>query len=355
MKFAVVAYHLPEREGTASGRILRAWCDGVIAEGHELHLWSWCYTPPEEELPPWCRWERLPGEPKWRTRARALVHPRNDIVRARWEPPDDAVCVGDDVTSFPAVRPSPRSVMTLHYLTPLDAAAVGRRAPRDVQAHRAERRVARDASLLFAYSRRVAAGAAAPATFVPMAYEVPTEGLRPVEQPVALMAADWGWPPNHVALARLLAVWPDVRRRVAGALLVLAGRHLELASVGTVAGVHLAGSYERAADVLSEAAALVFPCPPSSGPKVKVAEALAYGIPVVTTAAGVEGLVLDDGDGAVVADDDQGLTDALVAVLGDPERRADLGRRGRAAMLAHHAPRVVARVRVDACLRAFGA
>lgn len=353
MKFSVVAYHLPEREGTATGRILRAWCEGVIREGHELECWSWTYTPPEEELPAWCRWEMLPGEPAWRTRARALVHPRRDIVRARWEPPDDAVCVGDDLTSFPAVRGARRSVMTLHYLTALDARAVGRRALADVQSRRAERHVARDAGLLFAYSARVAAHAAAPATVIPMGYELPAATLEPVEAPVALMAANWEWPPNLVALDRLLAVWPAVRSRVPGATLLLAGRGLDAVGVGTVPGVRLLGSYARAADVLALAAVLVFPCPPSSGPKVKVAEALAHGVPVVTTPYGVEGLAVGDGNGAVVADT-AGLGDALAAVLQDPERRARLGALGRRAMEAHHSPRVVARARIEACRAAFG-
>lgn len=353
MKFSVVAYHAPEREGTATGRILRAWCEGVIGEGHELECWSWTYTPPEEDLPSWCRWEMLPGEPEWRTRVRALVRPRRDIVRARWQPPDDAICVGDDVTSFPAVRGARRSVMTLHYLNALDARAVGRRALRDIQSRRAERHVARDAGLLFAYSDRVAAHAAAPATVIPMGYELPDTTVDPVDDPVALMAANWEWPPNVTALGTLLAAWPEVRSRVPGATLLLAGRALDQVPIGVVPGVRLLGSYARAVDVLSLSSVLVFPCPPSSGPKVKVAEALAHGVPVVTTRYGVEGLAVGDGNGTVVADGN-GLADALVGILQDPERRARLASLGRHAIEEHHSPRAVARARLAACRAAFG-
>jgi alpha-1,3-rhamnosyl/mannosyltransferase len=60
-----------------------------------------------------------------------------------------------------------------------------------------------------------------------------------------------------------------------------------------------------------------------------VVEAMARGVPVVTS----NGSSLPEvaGDAAVLVDpeDEASLTDALARVLGDPELRADLGRRGR--------------------------
>jgi len=43
-----------------------------------------------------------------------------------------------------------------------------------------------------------------------------------------------------------------------------------------------------------------------------VLEALAHGVPVVSTSVGVEGFDLADGEHALIADDPQGLADRLV-------------------------------------------
>jgi hypothetical protein len=59
---------------------------------------------------------------------------------------------------------------------------------------------------------------------------------------------------------------------------------------------------------------------PASGMKVKILEAFALGVPVVTTAEGVEGLPAEDGVHAGICDDDAGLIDRTVDLLRDPAR-----------------------------------
>ena len=55
--------------------------------------------------------------------------------------------------------------------------------------------------------------------------------------------------------------------------------------------------------------------------KVKIQEAMAFGVPVVTTSEGVEGLPAEDGRHAGISDDDAGLIDRTIALLGDPARQ----------------------------------
>jgi glycosyltransferase involved in cell wall biosynthesis len=236
--------------------------------------------------------------------------------------------------------------MTVHYLTRLDAAALGRRlTPAGWQDARAERRAARRATVVLGYSERVAAACAARGAHpVPMAIPLPTDLLAPSDQPIAANVADWRWPPNRAALDHLLRTWPEVRAAVPGARLLLAGRGLE--AVGTIAGVDVIGPVERSRDVLAGAAVLAFPCPPTSGPKTKVLEAMAHGLPVVTTPAGVEG-VFGSGTLAEVAPLEN-FARALASLLREPERRAALRATAHQAILEHHAPRPAARARVAA-------
>lgn len=354
MKIRIVAYHLPEVEGTATGRVLRGFVDGLIANGEDVQVWSWRYEPPEEELPSWCDWRPLPYDTWVRMKVRALARPRRDVARRRWVFPEDAVAVADNLMSFPAVAAEACSVMQFHYLTRFDAPVLGW-SPRDVQHMRAERRAAKRSRLLLAYSGRVADSLRRPdAVPVPVAYPMPEARLPLVEEPVAAMLADWRWPPNHVALERLLGAWGTVRARVPGARLLLAGRHLDRVSIGSAPGVEAVGPVAYASDVLSRAAALAFPCPPTSGPKIKVLEALAHGVPVVTTSYGVEGLHVSDGRDVAVASEET-FADTLGAVLADPERRARMAACGREAVIAHHGPEEAARVRIDLFRRAFPA
>ncbi len=355
MKIAVVAGELPHPEGTAVGRDLWCWCEGILALGHQLQAWVWMRSPssPPGPIPAWCRYEPFRAERGWRSRARAVVAPRQELARAGWQPPEDAVAVADHLWSFAAVAPSRRSVATFHFRTVLDAWAVRRVARADVQMARAEQRAGRRAALVLAYSPRVGRHLGQPAELVPLAHPVPAEPLHPVEEPVAALLADWSWPPNQKALGMLLAAWPAVRQAVPGARLLLAGRNLGRMGIGAMAGVQQLGPVSASVEVLGRAAVVAFPCPPSSGPKIKVLEAMAHGLPVVTTSFGVEGVVRPDGAGAVVSDARR-FAPALAQLLGDPARRVELGRAGRAAVAANHSPLAAAEARIELFRRRFG-
>ncbi|HWB66821.1 MAG TPA: glycosyltransferase family 4 protein, partial [Mycobacteriales bacterium] len=175
---------------------------------------------------------------------------------------------------------------------------------------------------------------------------IPTEVLPVVAEPVAVLLANWGWPPNRQALQRLLAQWPQVRRRVPDARLLLAGRG-STPSID-LPGVEVVGEVARTVDVLRRGAVMAFPCPPTSGPKMKVLDALAYGVPVVTTAAGVEGIGADttgDTPGATVAAP-QDFADVLAAVLADESQRRQLAAAGRQLVLDRHTPQRAAAARL---------
>ena len=356
MRIAIASRHLPDVEGSAAGRVLEATRRGLVQLGVDVTVLSWGPEPPRTPLPDGCDWSPLPSEPALRTRARALRRPRTDAVRSPWRPPDDAVLVADDPLSHALLdgRGDGRVVTTVHYLTSLDRSAVGRRRAADLQDVRAERRVVRDSAGVLAYSARVAEvlgrWSATPVATVPAAVPVPDDALPVVEAPVAGLLADWGWPPNRWALDVLLRAWPEVRRRVPTARLLLGGRGD--AGVGTLAGVEHVGQVARSEDLLARLAVLAFPCPPSSGPKVKVLEALAGGLAVVTTPAGVEG-VEGAGEHVWVADPSR-FADHLAGALADPAARAARASAARAGVGGAHGPRPAAERRLAALDRLLG-
>jgi glycosyltransferase involved in cell wall biosynthesis len=282
--------------------------------------------------------------------ARALRRPRTDSSRLSWDIEDDAIAIADDLESFAIVEHAARNVATFHYLTRFDA-GMRKRRPRDLQTARAERRVARKAIFITTYSERVAFALGGHAVVVPIAYPIPSEPVIPIAEPVAGIIADWGWPPNRYAFADLLEVWPAVRERVKDARLIVAGSGAGLLTPHGAEGVEMTGRVDAVSDFWARVAVLAFPCPPSSGPKVKVIEALAHGVPVVTTPAGVEGI--QQVAGAEVTGLDR-FGEVLSMLLDDPVRRVGLGATGRRAILATHGPQPAARARVRALEVAFG-
>jgi glycosyltransferase involved in cell wall biosynthesis len=66
-----------------------------------------------------------------------------------------------------------------------------------------------------------------------------------------------------------------------------------------------------------------------SGLKIKVVEAAGTGRPIITTAAGVEGTGMRDGEHLLVADGAEAFADAIVRLLDDPELGQRLGDAGR--------------------------
>jgi hypothetical protein len=335
--YRIVSHHLPEPCGSAAGRALLACCEGLLELGDTVRVTSWRSDPPANPaaLPSWCDWRPLPAESRMLTRARALVRPRWDASRLAIDVAPDEVAIADDPESWAAVSHAPQAIATVHYVSRLDADALGLHSPQLVQDARAERFVARRASRSLAYSERVTSwvhGQGGHAHTIPIALRVP-DALPPVQRPVAACLADWRWAPNQAALSTLLDLWPQVRQAVPGAELLLAGRGCE--QVGSIAGVRVLGFVDSAADVLAEAAVVAFPCPPSSGPKVKVLEAVMSARVVLTTRAGVEGL--STGEGAVVATE-QDFAAALVRLLREAGNEHGRGADGREAAAAVHAP-----------------
>jgi len=80
---------------------------------------------------------------------------------------------------------------------------------------------------------------------------------------------------------------------------------------------------------------VVVPLLQGGGTRVKILEAAASGKAIVTTTVGVEGLRFAAAADLVVADAPIEFADAILRLTADPDRRARLGARARAAALAY--------------------
>jgi glycosyltransferase involved in cell wall biosynthesis len=161
-----------------------------------------------------------------------------------------------------------------------------------------------------------------------------------LESPVAGLIGTARWPPTKEAVTRLLTrVWPLVLQRRPQARLILAGDGMERSAFGRIPelpGVEWRGRVPSSTDFLRELGLLLYPLTRGSGAKVKVIEALALGIPVVTTPDGAEGLAADRG--VVVEREDGRLAESAVALIDDLDARRVAGEAAHQSFVRHHAP-----------------
>lgn len=147
---------------------------------------------------------------------------------------------------------------------------------------------------------------------------------------VAVFVALLAWAPN-VDAARWLAteIWPLVRRRLPDAELRLVGRDPapEVRSLQGP-GVQVTGSVPDVTPHLAAARLALAPLRAGGGTRLKILQALAAGRAVVATTLGAEGLEDLVGHGVIVADGTERFAAAVADLIVDPDRCADLGRRG---------------------------
>jgi len=144
---------------------------------------------------------------------------------------------------------------------------------------------------------------------------------------VLLFTGDMGFDPN-VQAAETLArrVFPEVRPRHPDAELHLVGRNPHprvLALCGP--GVAVTGEVPDMAPYLQAATVYVAPLATGAGTRTKLLEAIAAGLPVVTTRVGIEGICAVNGQQVLLGDDPEDFTAAVLALLSNPTERRRLG------------------------------
>jgi glycosyltransferase involved in cell wall biosynthesis len=329
--------------------------------------------PPLPRLPAWGvnAWLAGPGGPRetWmHAPTRAAISRFLEAHGQRW----DVIFVEHAFLAplGPSLRQyTDRLVLTFQNLTSttsLQQAAVlhGRRkwlAQREaVTWKRVERQAARDFDLVVTVSDSDAELLASPSIVVPNGvdtsrFAIGASAGRPGQ---VLFLGHLNYPPNVDGL-RWLAdeIWPLVIAGAPQAQLEVVGRTPHAPArdaVARVPGAQLHADVPSVDEYLERATVTVVPLRFGTGTRLKALESLAAGIAVVGTTIGLEGLGIVDGTHALVRDTAEGLADALVTVLNDPELRRSLAENGQALARAHFDWKPLSKAFADAALGPVG-
>lgn len=189
---------------------------------------------------------------------------------------------------------------------------------------------------------------------------VDARGIEPLERPPAsrklLYLGSMGYGPNVDAVRHFLSDIAPMLRTEGAALDVVGSNPSEAvhrAAAHAPIPVVVSGFVPSVAPFYRGSRAMIVPLRHGGGTRLKILETLAWGLPVVTTTVGAEGLGLTDGREALIADTPRDFAAAVDRLLVDDELWTRVSRGGRMFVERHFDWRSIGSI-LDGVMRELG-
>lgn len=140
-------------------------------------------------------------------------------------------------------------------------------------------------------------------------------------KPTILFVGNFKWLQNREAVLKLVKdIWPIIVKKIPNAKLWIVGKFptqdiLNMRSSQIV----VSDDIEDITYAYKNSDVLLAPIYGPGGTRYKILEAMASGIPVITTTCGIEGLDITDGKEAIIRDDIKQLAEATISILTQPK------------------------------------
>lgn len=182
------------------------------------------------------------------------------------------------------------------------------------------------------------------AFFAPLVPRTPEPGL------IGFLGS-MDWMPNIECVHHFVRdIFPGILARHPGARFLVIGRD-PAPSLQRLAAendrVLLTGTVEDVRPHLDRCEVLVVPLRSGGGTRIKIFEAMAQGVPVVSTSIGAEGLPVRHGEAILIADDPADFAEAVARVLDSPQLAETLSTRARELVVRDHGWEAVTACFVD--------
>ncbi|MBY0374910.1 MAG: glycosyltransferase [Bryobacteraceae bacterium] len=174
---------------------------------------------------------------------------------------------------------------------------------------------------------------------------VDVDFFRPPEPPPPpqydlVFLGSMDWMPNSEGMRWFVeSVWPLITARRPDARLAIVGRRPgpEIEALGQAdARITVSGTVPDVRPWLHASRVSIVPLRIGGGTRLKIYEAMAAGVPVVSTTIGAEGLAVEPGRHLEIADDPAALAAACERLLAQPEQAAALAAAARRHIEAHY-------------------
>ncbi len=140
------------------------------------------------------------------------------------------------------------------------------------------------------------------------------------------------------ALSFARDVWPGLHDRRPELMYTIVGRDPapEIRALATSRSIEVTGTVDDVRPFYREAIAAVVPLKVGGGSRLKILEAMAAGVPVVSTTLGAEGLDVRHGENILIADTNEQLAEGISNVVENGELQKRLSSAGRALVSEHY-------------------
>ncbi len=167
---------------------------------------------------------------------------------------------------------------------------------------------------------------------------------QPGKGPLILHLGTMFWPPNvEGVLWFARSVLPLIQQAQPTARFAIIGKNPPPAVQALAADprIEVTGYLADPSSYLRAAAAFVVPLLAGSGMRVKILDAWLWGIPIVTTSLGAEGIAVRPGENILLADDPAQFAAAVLSLLHDPVLNQRLRSQGRTWIEAHYSAQTI--------------
>lgn len=152
------------------------------------------------------------------------------------------------------------------------------------------------------------------------------------------------WPPNvegvlwfaQEVLPRVIEQVPDAHFTIAGKDPPAAVRKLAEPESALYGHVTVTGFVPDAEPLLARCRAFIVPVRAGGGMRVKIVDGWQWGLPIVSTTIGAEGIETRPGENILLADEPESFAEAVISVLGDAELNEALREEGRRWVEEHY-------------------
>lgn len=187
---------------------------------------------------------------------------------------------------------------------------------------------------------------------------IDTEQFRPPAEPrrepgLIGFLGSMDWMPN-IECVRHFAhdILPTIRRRHPHCRFRIIGRDPAPAVrrlAETDPGIEITGTVDDVRPHLDACALIVVPLRSGGGTRIKIFEAMAQGVPVVSTSIGAEGLPVEHGRDILIADEPGAFAEAVIRLLDSPALAEELAGTAREKLVARHSWATVTDTFLDLC------
>jgi len=168
--------------------------------------------------------------------------------------------------------------------------------------------------------------------FLPTPFEIRNLFSSQKRTSLILFVGGLAWWPNKDGLLWFYEkIYPLVKKEIPKVKSVIIGAHppKEIARIGEEdSSVQVKGYLPEIKPFLSQAGVFIVPIRAGSGVRIKILDALSFGLPVVSTKKGAEGIANKNEGGLILADEPEKFAKAIVEILKNKKLAEELSKAG---------------------------